>query len=239
MLAVNKQLDDQYSAGRIRGTDYASVMLGSIQGVMTNTTTYLLGQLLIDEKKAKLEADTSLTAKQELRIDNEIAMLELEQLKLKFEIEELYPLQKIKTTAEIALINAQIAKLDQEVINLIAQASLLGKQEDKIDQEILFLIAKVRTEEANTLGGKIEDGSLLKGQLDLLQAQKLGFAGDLQIKAAKLYADYDAVYQSVQEATAGQTLGGFADPGAGQTFQTGAQDVIAKALAVSDAINLI
>jgi len=32
-----------------------------------------------------------------------------------------------------------------------------------------------------------------------LLAQKLGFAGDIETKTAKLHADYAAVFQSVQE----------------------------------------
>jgi hypothetical protein len=64
--------------------------------------------------------------------------------------------------------------------------------------EIEYLTAKILTEQANTMD--IADPmSLIGKQISLLTAQRIGFAGDIQTKTAKLHADYDAVLQSVQE----------------------------------------
>lgn len=224
MAAVDKHLDKQYKDNRLRGTQYAEVYVGSIQGVMQNTTQYLLGQLLIEEKATQMAADTSLTIKQEQKIDAEIKLMALEEEKLRFEIDVLYPLQKIKVEAEIALINAQILKITAEIAMLEAQQVLMLKQALKIDKEIEYLTAKIRTEQANTIASIADSGSLIGKQIALLGAQKLGFAGDLHVKAAKVYADYDAVFQSVQE-----------DPNSA-TLRSGALGALGSATTTANAI---
>ncbi len=201
MLAVEKQLDKQYDAQRIRGTDYANVLVGSINSVLGNTTQYLLGQLLVEEQRAKIVAETNLLLKGEDKIDVEIELLGLEKAKLKYEIEEILPLQKSKLQTEIDVLNAQILKITEEITQMQAQQALWVKQGLKIDKEVVFLSTKIRTEDANTVGGVAQMGSLINDQQRLLRAQKLGFSGDLQVKVGKLHADYDAVYQSVQEST--------------------------------------
>jgi len=200
MKTVQHHLDTQFEDQRIRGSEYAKVYLGSMEAVLTNTTQYLLGQLLIDEQKSKMGAETSLIGKNEEKIDGELLLIELERLKLKYEVEHLMPLLKLRAEKENL-------KIDAEILLITAQISLAEKQEDKIDQEILFLIEKVRSESANTQSGVAAAGSLIGKQMSLLTAQKLGFAGDIQMKGAKLYADYDAVFQTVQEVPGAATLG--------------------------------
>lgn len=206
MATVNHHIDLQYKQNRLKGSDFAQVYVGSINSVMQFSTQYLLGTLLIDEQKGKLTAETSLTVKQEEEIEMRIGILELEQEKLRFEIDQLFPLQVLKTQAEIDLINAQILKINEEVDHMIAQQALWVKQGLKLDKEIAFMTAKIVTETANTSAGIADAGSLIGRQMSLLAAQKLGFAGDLQIKLAKVYADYDAVFQSVQEVPEDATL---------------------------------
>jgi len=212
MATVNHHLDLQYNQGRLTGSDFAQVYVGSLQSVMQFSTQYLLGILLIDEQKAKALAETSLIAKQEDKIDGELALIELQKAELRYRIEELLPLEKqrleleaVKIQQEGLLIAAQITKIDAEIDYLQAQEAMMLKQAEKIDKEIEFLDWKIATERANTVDGA---GGLIGRQMSLLAAQKLGFAGDIQVKAAKVYADYDAVFQSVQENPGDSTLGG-------------------------------
>ena len=98
-----------------------------------------------------------------------------------FELDILMPLAATKLQSEIDLLDAQ--KL-------------------KVDKEVEFLIQKIVTELANVDGTVFDAESVVGRQTSLLLAQKFGFAGDIQTKTAKLHADYDAIYQSVQESTA-------------------------------------
>lgn len=198
MASVEFHVKREFDEQRISSADYAKVYLGSLEAVLANSTQYLLGIVLLEQQKLKLEA--------------EIKMLELEAEKLRFEIDYMYPAQLIKLEQEGLLIEAQvrlaeanilkteaeIRKIDAEILMLESQKLLIDAQIDKIAQEILFLQAKIKTEKANTENNFTVD-SLIGRQTALLKAQKLGFSGDLYIKQAKLHADYAAVWQSVQE----------------------------------------
>ncbi len=200
MATVAFHVHKEFSAQRITGADYAKVYLGSLEAVLANSTQYLLGTLLLEQQKLKLIA--------------EIAMINLESEKLRFEIDFMYPAQLIKLQQEGLLIMSQIRlsdakvletqaniqKIEAEILMLESQKLLIDAQILKINQEILFLQAKIKTEEANT-EENFTSGSIVGRQTALLKAQKLGFSGDLYIKQAKLHADYAAVWQSVQETT--------------------------------------
>jgi len=203
MATVNHHLETQYDTGRITGSDFATVYVGSLSSIIQFSTQYLLGVMLIDEQKAKANAETSLTIKQEEQIDAQMALIKLQEAELRYRIEQLLPLEKqrlelevIKVQQEGLLITAQIRKIDADIVFLDAQTTMMIKQGQKIDKEIEFLTAKIATELANTQDGA---AGLIGRQMELLTAQRLGFAGDIQIKAAKVYADYDAVRESVGE----------------------------------------
>jgi hypothetical protein len=184
MAAHKYHLDIEWDAQRIRGDMYAKVYLGSMESVLSNTTQYLIGILLIDEKRENLIAQTNLIIQQ-------TRLAEVETAKAQFELDILMPLQATKLESEIALLNAQKLLTDAQIL-------LTNAQTDKTVKEIEYIDAKIMTERANT-----EDiahvNSLIGRQVILLKAQKIGFAGDIQTKTAKLFADYDAVFQSVQE----------------------------------------
>jgi hypothetical protein len=127
----------------------------------------------------------------------------------------------------LLLIEEQQAKLQAETDLIEAQIELTEKQQDKIDKELDYIAAKILTELANTDETVGDDGSLVGRQRSLLHAQKLGFAGDLQSKAAKVFADYDAVYQTVQEVPEAATLG------------TQAVDALVEALGIATTIESV
>jgi hypothetical protein len=171
MAAAKSHINEEYTKGRIQADVYGQVYLGMLEAVLTNSTQYLLGLLLIDEKRRGQD---------------------LANQKAEYELEVLLPLQ---------------AELTQKQIDkIVAEISLMQKQEEKIDKEIEFLDAKIQTELANTQEGIADPGSLIGKQISLLTAQRMGFAGDIYTKVGKLWADYDAIFQSVQEIETGINL---------------------------------
>lgn len=48
MNSVNLYLDDQYKSGRLKGTDYANVLLGSIQSVLATSIQFTLQEQLTE-----------------------------------------------------------------------------------------------------------------------------------------------------------------------------------------------
>lgn len=178
MVAIKYHLDKEYQSGRISGDTYHKVYLGSMEAAMGNATQYLLGLLLIDEKREQ--------------ILKQIELVEEEARQKAYETDYLLPQQLLKLIEETAL--------------LVKQQELIDKQMLKIDKEIEFLDAKIQSELANTDENIADLNSLIGRQINLLRIQGLGFAGDLESKAAKIHADYDAVFQSVQEVPDASTV---------------------------------
>lgn len=171
MAAVKHHLEKEWSSQRITGDSYSKVYLGSMEAVLGNTTQYLLGILLIDEKRDQILA--------QLEVNREEAR------QTAYETDYILPAQLLKIQAETKLLGEQY--------------NLTVAQTAKVNKEIEFLNAKIQSELANTDETIADTGSLIGRQIDLLRIQGLGFAGDLEAKAAKLNADYDSVFQSVQE----------------------------------------
>lgn len=59
MNTVNLYLDDQYKSGRLKGTDYADVLLGSVQAVLQSSLQFTLQEKLteaqIDDARKGIE----------------------------------------------------------------------------------------------------------------------------------------------------------------------------------------
>jgi chromosome segregation ATPase len=185
MESIDKKLQSKYNQQRLNGADYAKVYVGALEGALGNTTQYLVANLLIEEQRAKTNKEIELLDKQ-----IEQASKEIEKIDAEIEVLKLQPL----------LTDAQINKINAEIDYLEAQKAMMDAQKEKIDKEIEFLDAKIRTEYANTVGSYADSASLVGRQKSLLVAQKLGFAGDLQAKAAKMHSDFAGISETVNEA---------------------------------------
>ena len=153
MKSVEAHLDTQYTKNRIRGDKYAEVYVGSMGSVLQNVTQYLLGIMLIDEQKAKAEAEISLIESQEEKIDIEIELAELEKIKQTYMIENMLPLEKTKlewevlrTEQEYLLVKEQILKVTAEIAQLkgdlkAANANLKAAKDALVDKNKELVIA--------------------------------------------------------------------------------------------------
>ena len=164
MEAARHHIEEEFKQQRISSNDYSQVLLGTIESAMQNSTQYLLGLLLINEKQRGLD---------------------LANQKAEFELDFMLPAALLKIQAEISLIEAQKLLIDAQIL--------------KVGKEIEYMTAKILTERANTEGGLADADSLIGKQLALLTAQRIGFAGDIQLKASKMYADYDTMILTTLE----------------------------------------
>jgi hypothetical protein len=101
MATVNEHLETEFDKNRLSGDQWAKVFLGSMESVMANTTQYLLGSLLIEQKKEQIELGN--------------AQIELENEKLQYEITHLLPLLKSKQEKELEVLDKQMEKIDKEI----------------------------------------------------------------------------------------------------------------------------
>ena len=121
MEAVNSNIDNQYQSGRIKGTDYANVYLGSIQAVLQQSVDYITKKQLIEAQVAEVLAGTTrsdtqaldahnTSLKQQLLLDEEVDTANAQQLLLAEDL--LHREEQLKATyTERVLKDKQAAEL--------------------------------------------------------------------------------------------------------------------------------
>ena len=104
MNTVNLYLADQYTSGRIKGTDYANVLLGSIQAVLQQSVQFTM-------QKRQTEAQVDAILQQTLTEVQNTA-------KLTYEIANILPAQK--------------AMLDQQKLTEVQSTAKVSNEKDLI-----------------------------------------------------------------------------------------------------------
>jgi hypothetical protein len=228
MVAVENHIQEQYDDGRITGSDYATVYLGSLQSVLQQSMAFLL-----EEQKAGLEADL-IQAKIDSEVKNNEAggVIDLQKQKLQEEIDLVIAqtanqYQQIdasrQDTTRRNLINSKEAiKLDKETELLITQNTELGlngvierelknqqaiatesgglDNTNKTNAEVAFLNAREIETEASTVRNDAESAQ----KILLMSAQTTGFKTDAKQKLLKQMAEMRAVSVSISGSTAGE-----------------------------------
>jgi GGDEF domain-containing protein len=203
MRALKAHLEQEYTKDRIKGTEYATVYLGSVEHVLKTAASFLL-----EKDKSYLEA-------QILEVKKQIADVEL----LKAQVEKqkadqellLLQQQELKVTAEIAVLDAQKCKLD-------AEFDVLVEQKLKTAQETQLLTWKVTTEKAQTTALGVEDNSVIGKQKLLYAAQTSGFARDAEQKVAEIMVKSWGIRRTTDEATVADGTNKLADTYIGQAI---------------------
>jgi DNA-binding SARP family transcriptional activator len=151
-----------------------------------------------------------------------------------------FVLQRDKSQAEIALIEAQTSKVqaeqelvERQTLNAIEEGKVLIAQECKLraeydvlmqtklktGQETELLLWKVNTEKAQTVALGVDPDSVIGKQKILYQAQATGFERDAEQKAAKLMIDSWNVRRTTDEATVADTTNMLNDAAVGRAVQ--------------------
>ncbi len=182
MRAQKEHLEQEYKAGRIKGSDYATVYLGSMQATLNGAI-----QFLLEKDKASLAAE--------------------------------------KVQAEIALVGAQKALVEQQTLNAVAEHAVLVATECKLRaewdllrenvlkaaSEIALLNQKLLTEKAQTTALGVDEDSVIGRQKALYGAQTQGYARDAEQKAADLMFRSWATRRTTDEATVADATNKLAD----------------------------
>lgn len=120
MKSASAHLDQEFTKGRIKGTEYASVYLGSMQAAMQYAVQFVLS-------KEKQNLDALLVAQQ---IDNAVkegTVLVAQECKLRAEY-DLTLETKLKTASETALLNQKKVTEQAQTADVAAPNSVIGKQ---------------------------------------------------------------------------------------------------------------
>lgn len=163
MRATKTHLEQEFSKNRIKGSEYATVYLGSVESVMRTSLDFLMQRQRV-ALEAELMAQQVLVAKAEVLKANaqvQVALAEVDKTRLEV---ELLTLNKDKIPAEIAHLQAQTLLVGQQKINLVT---------DELHKQAQILLTEQQTvnatkEEAVLIAQECK----LRAEFDLLMLQK-------------------------------------------------------------------
>jgi hypothetical protein len=169
MRAVKSHLDEEFKRGAIKGAEYATVYLGSLNLAMQTGLNFLA-----QKHKIGLEADilTQQLALAELQVQKatvELAMLTASQAKIPAEIAQI--------EAQTLLIEQQQANLTAEAANIPKQGLLIDANKDQAIQQTAELITRGLQIAAQTLlvnqqtANAVTEGLVLDAQKEKLQVE--------------------------------------------------------------------
>lgn len=157
MKSVNAHLEQEFQKGRIKGTEYSTVYLSAMQGVLETSLQFVLQKNkankeieLIDAQIIKLQKDAELAEEQVLIAKQELLIAQA----------------KLANTAKEGVV------LDEQAAKLVAETGLLNQ--------------RTISEVAQTDGTGIGATSILGKQRDVLTNQASGFLRDAEQKAADI-----------------------------------------------------
>jgi hypothetical protein len=157
MRANKAHLEQEFSLGRIKGTEYATVYLGSLESVMRTSMEFLL-----QRQKISLEAQL---------MEQQILLAQVEVIKANAAV-ALVNAQIDNTIAELAIIQANATKIPAEIAQLTAQTALVTQQRLNTIDELLTSTAqrnKLTVETSNLT----TQGTILTQQRTNLVAEAL------------------------------------------------------------------
>lgn len=222
MQAAKAHLEQEFRSGRLKGPEYSTVYLGTVNLAMQTGLQFLLQKDKTDLERQLLEKQIELANVEVTKAQQELLILQQQVLKVPAEI-ALLEAQTAHTTAQTGHVGSQKLQTEQQTTNLAAEAlnipkqglvldgqkckldaefTLLTAQVTKTNEEVNLLTQKTATERAQTQAVGVDADSIIGKQKALYQSQADGFLRDAEQKAAKLLADTWSVRRTTDEATA-------------------------------------
>ena len=232
MQTVKKHLDEEYKQGRIKGSDYSTVYLGSLTAVLEQASSFLLAKEKVSLETQLMEQQILLAEKEVEKANAQIALVQQQTENALAELQIILA-NASKVSAEVALLGSQKLKVDQDTANsvieganLVKQGCLLDAQYDltlenklKTAAESTLLTQKLVTERAQTVGSGVDDNSIVGRQRLLYKAQADGFKRDAEQKASRIMTEAWQVRMSANpELTTANVNNKLDDPYIGQVI---------------------
>ena len=173
MQTVKAQLQEEYQANRIRGTDYASVYTNAIAAVLQQSMAFLMGQQQADKQAELLAAQIAQTEQQTLLLAAQTALTQQQAANALTENAILLK-QQAKLDAEIIVTTNQGQLIAQQKANAVLEGTILGSQKLKVDGEIALQAAQTDKVIADTALTEQETANALTNNaIMLVQKAKL------------------------------------------------------------------
>jgi len=223
MRAVNAHLQKEWSANRLKGTEYSTVYLGALESTMNASLQFLLARdktnaeldilkqqlvnlkveeanaikqgVVLTNQAAQIAAQTSLTTKQELQVVAETLNVPKQG--------QLIDANRLNTEAQTIIANTQSA---QDLLNKQAQVVSMGKDDEVKTKQALQIAAQtllVGKQELQVIAETLnvpKQGALIDAQKDVQVQQKLN------LEAQKLNIPKEGALVDAQKALTDQKL---------------------------------
>lgn len=209
MQANKAHLDAEFVKNRIKGPEYSTVYLGSLDSVMRTSIEFLIQRQRVDLEAQLLTQQIELAKIELIKAGVAVRLAEQEILNSQVQMQVLLATKDkiagdiLDTAAKTLLTQQQTLQTVQETANAVIQGRVLVAQECKLKAEYdltvsstiksgtenQLLAQKVVTEKAQTTSLAVDDNSVIGKQKKLYQAQTDGFARDAEQKAAKMWLD--------------------------------------------------
>ena len=155
MNSVNLYLTDQEESGKIKGTDYANVLLGSIQAVLQQSIQFTLQEKLTEAQIDGLLQDNLLKVEQVLIAKKELLLKE-KALDIEiYKYDNMLPAELAQLTAQTAEIVDATARANTQLTDALAtsvkQRVLLDEEKEISDLNQILLITEETIKEAQLL----------------------------------------------------------------------------------------
>ena len=140
MNAVKEHIKEEYANGRIKGTDYAQVYLGALQGVLGQSVEYVLREKLTEAQVEGALKDIVLKEAQIIGsgYDNQVKQQQVAESV--FRVNNMLPKELEQITAQIEQITAQIEDIAK------------GIEIKDMQKQIAYVERVIKDKEATTMG---------------------------------------------------------------------------------------
>lgn len=166
MRATKAHLDSEFEKNRIRGPEYSTVYLGSLESVMRTSLEFLLQNQRIALEAQLLEQQVTLAQVEVQKANAELLIVQANLDKIPLEIAHL--------GAQTTLVGQQYNNLVAEKLNIPKQGEVIDAQKAQIAQQTLNLVSEELGIDARTsLTNKQADNAVIEGTVLTAQQCKL------------------------------------------------------------------
>ena len=199
MRAVNAHLQKEWSANRLKGTEYSTVYLGALESTMNASLQFLLARDktnaeidILKQQLVNLKVEEANAIKQGAWLTNQAAQIAAQtSLVTKQELQVVA--ETLNVPKQGTLIDAQKDVQVQQKLNLEAQKLNIPKEGALVDAQKALTDQKKLTE--------IDALLTATAQRSVLTAQATGFANDAKQKAAEIMIKGFSVVSTTNDLT--------------------------------------
>lgn len=194
MRSLKSHMQEEYSAGRVTGDNYAKVYLNSTQQALQTALQFVLQQELTNAQITQIQLQNDKLADEILLLKAQTALVnkQTEQAQAEIDLLEQRLLTEVQNTTLVG----------NNAVNAVKQGSLIDSQIAKVEADTEVSVEQkwnLQAQRLDTVNSLPVTGSIGK-QKELYQAQIDGFKRDAEQKLSKMMLDAWAVSRTTNDA---------------------------------------